>query len=242
MPGLSGRVKPVSITADWVVPYHALYISLGDLSIHDLDVLHNTDLYGGVDLGGSGLISGSAAPLDPQDLVNKQYADFELAHLLAAKGDMLTSDGTIDMALSIGTENQKLLSSSLSPVGMSWVTVPLVVSQVITFDGPWAAPVTPVTPVVWVKMGYQIYMRIPDVISVYNHVVKISATGPTGMKTITGRHDTPVVVVDNGGINYIGIAEFYDTSPYFDIYRQNGAFTGPGNVGVYAQTICFNAA
>jgi hypothetical protein len=110
-----------SLTADFILPYRSLLTRVSRLSLTGLTALDEASIACDVDMHGSTIV-GLLPPVDPNDLATKLYADntFAWPLYLTTKGDLVTHDGTVTVALHAAPDTRMLRATPASPVGMLW--------------------------------------------------------------------------------------------------------------------------
>jgi hypothetical protein len=204
-----------------------------------VDVETEAHLRTGVDLANTGRVVNSGAPVDGQDLVNKQYSDYELSHLLSAKGDLLGNTGAgWDGILSVGTEGQFLRCVGSAPLGMSWFTEPEIEIKAATFSGPWAAPQSGI--MTYVRCGTWVMIRWPDILAPWDHAAGVGFASTiykpnSGYYPMSTLLRLPLYTLNNGVYQSRRLELYSD----FGIILSSFGGPGPGNCGIVAQTMCY---
>lgn len=235
---LQDSPKPSSVVADWIVPYRALYTSMSDVHMRDLDVTLQADFHAGINLNLTGRVTGSMDPLVNSDLVTLAYFNTETTHLLAAKGDLLSSTGVIDTILPVGTESQVLTVRAATATGLVWDSLPLVTDADVTWTGPWAAGVGPIS-TRFSRVGNNVAVRFPTVTGVCTVAAAATAAAasiPVGYRP-TATQTLSVVVLDNLANAAGYLCMLADGSMTFS--PMTGAFAGAGTAELLYTSVSY---
>jgi hypothetical protein len=214
---------------------------MSDVHVRDLDVMLQADFHAGINLGMTGRITGSLAPAVDSDLVTLAYFNTETTHLLGAKGDLLSHNGTLDTVLPVGAEGEMLIVRAAEATGLAWATgvTSEILNQNVTFTGPWAAGQT----------VYARFMRIGNLVSVFFPTLSGACTVaaaadaaagsiPAAYRPTVAPHVLAAVFVDNvvpvvGGTMIFNIDGSMSFAPY------SGAFTGAGDAAMMTTTYTY---
>jgi hypothetical protein len=223
---------------DFILPYRASYISFGPVHHGHLEVELEADLRTGIDLVHTGRITNSGEPIDPQDLITKQYDDYGMEHLLSAKGDILGNTAGPDGVLTVGTDGQFLRRTTGTPLGLSWFTEPEVDSRLVSIQGPWAAPVSGT--ITYITINGWTMMRWPAMLAPFDHASTVGWAAPRNdppaqFRPLFGVMRMPLLTLNNGVVSQRRIELYAD----FGVIIASFGGPGPGNCGILAQTLCY---